>query len=74
MDKIMASAAALIREAPMTTNEYLSEAIKEIDNTFGEGYAKANPELVGAYISTCAIDVAAASITSALQDIAEARA
>ena len=28
------------------TDQYLSESIRSIDNHFGEGYAKKNPELV----------------------------
>jgi len=58
----------------MTTNEYLSSAIKEIDSNFGEGHAKTHPELVGAYIQTCAIDFSAASITLALQELAKVKA
>jgi hypothetical protein len=71
MDKITASIETLVRQAPRTANEYLSTAIKEIDTSFGEGYAKTHPELVGAYIQTCAIDFAAGSITSALQELAK---
>jgi hypothetical protein len=74
MEKITASIKTLMRQAPMTTNEYLSAAIKEIDSNFGEGYAKTHPELIGAYIQTCAIDFAAASVTSALQELANVKA
>jgi hypothetical protein len=40
MENITASIETLMRQAPMTTNEYLSSAIKEVDSNFGEGYAK----------------------------------
>jgi hypothetical protein len=35
---------------------YLLEAVEDIDRTFGEGYAKEHPGLVGAFIQTCAMD------------------
>ena len=39
--------------AVSTTGFYLREAIRLIDEEFGEGYAKAHPELVGAFMQTC---------------------
>jgi len=73
MERITGSGENLMRQAPMTTNLYLDAAVTAIDQTFGQGYAKAHPELVAAYIKTCAIDLAGSIITSALQDIAEAK-
>ena len=52
----MNEADLFMKQAPMTAHTYLSEAVKSIDQTFGEGYAKEHPELVGAFIQTCAID------------------
>ena len=72
MDKITVSANSLLQQAPETANSYLRSAIRILDKEFGEGYAKSNPELVGAYLNVCAIDFATAAITSGLQDIAEA--
>jgi len=74
MDRITASAATLMEQAPMTTNDYMRAAIENIDSNFGKGYAKEHSELVAAYIKTCALDFATASITSALQDIAKSTA
>jgi hypothetical protein len=45
----------LMDQAPMTVQVYLMEAVKSIDSEFGDGYAKNNPELVGAFISACAV-------------------
>ncbi|NQY21457.1 MAG: hypothetical protein HRT40_09135 [Campylobacteraceae bacterium] len=71
MDKITASMETLVEQAPWTTKMYFKEAIKDIDELFGEGYAKANPELVGQYIRSCSNDVMTGCITSALQEISE---
>ena len=73
MEKITASALTLLEQAPMTASGYLAAGIEEIDHRFGKGYAKAHPELLGVYMTTCAIDFATSVITSALQDIAETR-
>lgn len=68
---IEASAETLMRQAGYTAEEYMRAAIKSIDETFGEGYAKANPVLVAAFMQTVAADLAAAYNHSAAQLIAE---
>lgn len=45
-----------ISQASINALEYMEDSIKYIDRLFGEGYAKQHPELVGAFIQTCAID------------------
>lgn len=52
----MVSIDTLMRQAPKTVHLYLIEAIENIDDCFGKGYAKANPQLVAAFISACAVD------------------
>jgi hypothetical protein len=42
----------LFRQASMTAHTYFHEAIEYIDKAFGEGYAEAHPELVGAFMRT----------------------
>ena len=69
---IDASAETLMRQAGYTAEEYMSAAIKSIDETFGKGYAKKNPVLVAAFMQTAAADLAAAYNHSAAQIIAEA--
>jgi hypothetical protein len=61
-DFISASNMTLLRQAPMTADTFLSHAIKDIDATLGEGFAKKHPELIAAYIQTCAIDLGTAII------------
>ena len=58
-----ASPETLMRQAVMTSAEYMSGAIREIDAKFGEGYAKKHPELVAAFINSCAMDYATNHLT-----------
>lgn len=68
MTNITADSTTLMRQAPMTANTYLDAAIEGIDGRFGKGFAKAHPELVGAYLQTCALDFGAAVIARAIED------
>ncbi len=43
-------------QAPKTIAGYMIDSIAHIDKAFGDGYAKSNPELVGAFIQACALD------------------
>jgi hypothetical protein len=45
-----------MRQAGMTAEAYLLDAREHIDKHFGDGFAAECPELVGAYIRTCAQD------------------
>ncbi|MCH7959615.1 MAG: hypothetical protein IID08_05770 [Candidatus Hydrogenedentes bacterium] len=73
MDTISASAETLMRQAGMTAAEYFGVAIRRIDDRFGDGYSESHPELVGAFMQTAAYDLAAAVVTSAIQELAEAQ-
>lgn len=72
MDRVTASAETLMKQAGMTAAVYLDAAIEAIDSRSGHGYSEKHPELVGAFMHAAALDYAAAAITSALQDLAEA--
>ena len=50
MGTIEASADTLLRQASLTAEEYMTEAIERIDKSFGQGYAKKNPNLVAAFM------------------------
>lgn len=50
------SASELESQASMTADEYLTAAIESIDSKLGEGYAKAHPELIGAFMRSSAQD------------------
>ena len=49
----------LVEHSAMTADKHMADAIKYIDNRFGKGYAKKNPQLVGSFMKTAAIDFAA---------------
>jgi len=46
-------------------------AVKHIDDQFGDGYAKAHPELVGMYIQAAARNLEVIDITKELHKISE---
>ena len=45
-------------DAPNAAAHYFREAVAAIDAEFGEGYAAANPTLVGALVQASAIEAA----------------
>lgn len=71
MEKIEGSAETLMRQASITSNDYFLKAIENIDNQFGEGYSKDNPELIGSFMVSSSNDYLAQAITSALQEISK---
>ena len=58
-DRITGSFDTLLNQASMTADAYMSSAVREIDATFGNGFAKANPVLVAAFMQAAASDFAA---------------
>ena len=71
MDRITGDAMTLMRQASMTAHTYMIDGIRSVDESFGEGYAKDHPELVSAFIQTCAMDYATAVLASVVQDVSE---
>lgn len=57
----------LMRQAQMTARTYMEQAVEDIDEIFGKGYAKAHPELVVGYMQTAAIDLGTAIIARAIE-------
>lgn len=57
MTEISASLESLVRQSSSTAADYMEEAIKHIDVTFGNGYAKNNPALVAAFMQTAVADL-----------------
>lgn len=51
----------MVKQAPMTVDTYLREAVERIDGVFGDGYAKSHPELVAAFIAACVEDFSTAA-------------
>ena len=71
MRRIQADSATLLRQASMTADEYLANAIADIDKRLGTGYAKTHPELIAAFMQTAAIDMGSAVIAGAIEDLSE---
>lgn len=44
------------KDAMDATEDYFVRAVRVIDEKFGEGYAKANPALVGEFIRACSLE------------------
>jgi hypothetical protein len=59
---ITADSDTLLRQASATADNYLMNAIEDIDKRLGRGYAKAHPELIGAYMQTAAVDLGTAVV------------
>lgn len=70
-NSIEASNQTLLRQAPMTADEYLHSAIDHIDDRLGKGYAKQHPELIAAFMQTSAIDLGTAVIARAIETFSE---
>jgi hypothetical protein len=69
MEQITLSPEELVRQASMTADTYLGQAVVRIDDHFGEGYAKGHPELVGAFMRTAATDFATSVFAKAVGDV-----
>jgi hypothetical protein len=60
-----------MKQAAMTANEYLIDAIDSIDKRFGDGYAQKHPELIVGFMTTAAKDFQACLISQQLELIAK---
>ncbi len=67
--KITADWTKLAEDGGSTAINYLNTAIESIDKQFGKGYAKAHPELVGAFMQTSATEAAGMYHAKAMQEI-----
>lgn len=66
--RISASLDALFQQAPMTAATYMKTAVREIDELFGEGFAKKHPELIGQFMMTSAIDLMTGTLGKIAQE------
>ena len=71
MTHVDATNETLLQQAPLTANEYLDAAIIAIDARFGDGFARIHPELIAAYMLTCATDAGTAVIARAIASVLE---
>lgn len=72
MEKPTCSYDTAMRQAPDTINFYLRNAVEMIDDEFGEGYAKKNPDLVASLVKQQFEDFKNCGLTKVLYEIAEA--
>lgn len=70
-DRVSANAKTLMDQAPMTIDTYMRSAVESIDRQFGKGFAHGNPSLVAAYLVSCSIDYATATIAKRLEFVAD---
>jgi hypothetical protein len=70
MAEISADSSTLMRQASMTVDVYMKEAITRIDRAFGIDYAKEHPELVGAFIQAAAMDMTGSIIAKMIEQVA----
>jgi len=54
-------------KAAERTAHYLKRAVEALDAQFGEGYAAANPALVGSFLQSASIESAVLSADTALE-------
>jgi hypothetical protein len=67
----MTDAKTLMQQAPSSVLHYMDAAIKWIDKSFGEGYSKQHPELVGAFIQACSTDFLAGILATEVQTLSD---
>ena len=68
MDKITANATKIMDDGASAAINHLHKAVEVIDKTFGSGYAKEHPDLIGDFTKTAAIDSGAPYIAKAIQE------
>lgn len=68
----MFDAGFLMKQAADTAGSYMARARDAIDESFGEGYAAAHPELVGAFMQAAAADFQAMWIGQRLEALEDA--
>jgi hypothetical protein len=71
MTYITANPTELLQQASMTAHDYLREAVKRIDGELGEGYARKNPGLVGAFMQAASLDMGSTTIAKVIGEAIE---
>lgn len=66
------SPSRLVEQTKNTIAMYLDYAVERIDAVFGHGYAKDHPELVGAFIRSCADDFATGMLDNGIDNLVNA--
>ena len=71
MTTVPATYDTLLSQAAGTPDVFLRSAIRMLDEQFGPGYAKANPQLVGQLILASSIDFATASFGKVIGEMSD---
>ena len=71
MDRMTTEPAGLVKYAGITAGDYMRTAVVQIEDQFGEGYAKEHPDLVAAFMNVCARDFQTAVTVGIVQDESE---
>lgn len=61
----------LVLQARDTAETYFNQSIRIIDSKFGEGFAKAHPDLIAGFMKTAAADFHTAVLHFGLESIAD---
>ena len=61
----------LIEQTSTTATQYLARAIEAIDLQLGRGYASEHPQLITAFMQTCAIDSVAGTLECEISHLTE---
>jgi hypothetical protein len=65
------SAETSIEQTSTTATQYLTRAIEAIDLQLGRGYAIEHPQLIAAFMQTCAIDSVAGPLERGISHLTE---
>jgi len=71
-DKIRIDWVKLSEDAFNQTAFNFSKAIDIIDGTFGKGYSKSHPELIGSFLQACSTELNGTTIGMCILDLQEA--
>jgi hypothetical protein len=70
MDRPTMSNDTALRQAMSTASTYMNDAIYQIDQVLGDGYAKKNPALIAAYMKSATEDMKTSVLFDSLYEIA----
>lgn len=68
-DEELPSAERLMEQAGDTASSWMYKAVREIDERFGEGFAKKHPELIAGFMQTAGIDEVAMHLRGVVKSL-----
>lgn len=61
-----------MRQGAETADLWLRKVVRSVDEVFGEGYARANPQVVAAMLAASASDFRTTTLTASIDRLADA--